>query len=60
MKKKLTIKFTHLDGKEETISFDTDRGYQWTVEQYSRNRAIANAELVSEETLGNGKQMLFG
>lgn len=59
MKKKLTIKFTHSDGKEEIVTFETDRGYQWTVEQFSRNRAIANAQLLSEETL-NGKQMLFG
>lgn len=59
MKKKLIIKFTHNDGLEEVVEFETDRGYEWTVEQYSRNRAITKHELI-EESSGNNKQMLFG
>ena len=56
MKKKFIIEFTHSDGKVEEVEFITDRGYEWTVEQYSRNRAIVKHELI-EESAGNNKKM---
>lgn len=59
MKKKLTIEFTHLDGEVEVIDFETDRGYEWTVEQFSRNRSIVDHKLISESAISS-KQMLFG
>lgn len=57
--KKLIIKFTHLNGETEEVEFETDRSYDWTVEQYSRNRSIVDHELISESSIG-GKKMLFG
>lgn len=59
MKKKLTIQFHYSDGKKEVIDFETDRGYDWTVEQFSRNRNVVGHELI-EESSSNNKQMLFG
>ena len=59
MKKKFIIEFTHSNGKVDEVEFITDRGYEWTVEQYSRNRAIVKHELI-EESAGNNKKMLFG
>lgn len=59
MKKKLTIEFTHLSGEVEVIDFETDRGYEWTVEQFSRNRSIIDHKLISESSISS-KQMLFG
>jgi len=59
MKKKITIEFTHLDGTKEEITFETDRSYEWTVEQYSRNRSITGHRLINESNV-SGKQMLFG
>lgn len=59
MKKKLIIEFTHSDGTIEEVEFVTDRGYDWTVDQYSRNRAIVSHKLIKESS-SNNKQMLFG
>tara|TARA_B100000900_G_C20414653_1_gene648346 strand:+ start:159 stop:338 length:180 start_codon:yes stop_codon:yes gene_type:complete len=59
MKKKFIIEFTHSDGKVEEVEFVTERGYEWTVDQYSRNRAIVKHELIEESAVKN-KQMLFG
>jgi hypothetical protein len=59
MKKKITIEFTHLDGSIEEITFETDKSYEWTVEQFSRNRAISSHRLINESNV-SGKQMLFG
>ena len=59
MKKKFIIEFTHSDGKAEEVEFVTERGYEWTVDQYSRNRAIVKHELIEESAVKN-KQMLFG
>lgn len=59
MKKKLTIQFTYSDGTKESVDFDTNRSYEWTVEQFSRNRSIIDHELINESP-SNSKQMLFG
>lgn len=59
MKKKLLIEFTYTNGEKEQVKFETDRSYEWTVEQYCRNRSISNHQLL-EETDISGKQMLFG
>ena len=58
MKKLLVIEFTHLNGEVEEVEFETDRGLEWTVEQFSRNRAIVSHKLISEASIGS-KKMLF-
>jgi hypothetical protein len=57
--KKIVVEFKHLDGKIEEVTFETDRSIEWTIEQYSRNRAIVDSKVISETTINN-KQMLFG
>mgnify|MGYP005996606545 FL=1 len=46
MKKLLVIEFTHLNGEVEEVEFETDRGLEWTVEQFSRNRAIVSHKML--------------
>lgn len=58
MKKKYTVEFTHLNGTVETIELVTE-DIQWSVEQWSRNKAISKYEIL-EEGQSNNKQMLFG
>ena len=58
MKKKYTVEFTHLNGTVETIELVTE-DIQWSVEQWSRNKAISKYEIL-EERQSNNKQMLFG
>ena len=57
--KKLIIEFTHKSGEVEEIEFVTDRGYDWTVEQWTGNRWIVDHKLISEENVNN-KKMLLG
>ena len=57
--KKIVVEFKHLDGKIEEVTFETDRPIEWTIEQYSRNRAIVDSKVISETRINN-KQMLFG
>lgn len=52
------IEFTHLDGTKEEVEFTTDR-LEWTIQEWSRNRAIASHKVISEGNT-NSKQMLFG
>jgi hypothetical protein len=52
------IEFTHLDGTVEEVELTTDR-LEWSVQQWSRNRAIASHKVISEGNT-NSKQMLFG
>ena len=56
--KKYIVEFTHIDGKVETVEFITDR-LDWTVEQYCRNRAISNHQVINEGSVDT-KKMLLG
>lgn len=52
------VEFTYLDGNKEEVKLTTDR-LEWSIEQYKRNRMIANHQVINEDT-SNNKQMLFG
>tara|TARA_E500000178_G_C16888643_1_gene692486 strand:+ start:560 stop:733 length:174 start_codon:yes stop_codon:yes gene_type:complete len=56
--KKYIVEFTLVDGKVEEIELTTDR-LDWSIQQWSRNRAVSSHKVISE---GNNKsqQMLFG
>ena len=56
--KKYIIEFTYLNGETEELEFETDRGLEWTVEQFSRNRSVTKHRLVSEVSTSS-KKMLF-
>lgn len=58
MKKKYIVEFTHLDGTVENIELVTE-DIQWSIEQWSRNRAISKYEILEEDNSSN-KRMLFG
>lgn len=58
MKKKFTVEFTYLDGTKENVELVTE-DIQWTIDQWSRNRAISKYEILNEDQ-SNNKQMLFG
>ena len=57
--KKLVIEFTHKNGEKEEVEFVTDRSYDWTVQQWTRNRWVIDHKLISEESV-NDKKMLLG
>ena len=57
--KKLVIEFTHKSGEKEEVEFVTDRSYDWTVQQWTRNRWVIDHKLISEESV-NAKKMLLG
>lgn len=56
--KKYIVEFTYLDGKKEEVEFITDR-IDWTIDQYRRNRMIANSQVL-EEGSSKSKKMLLG
>ena len=56
--KKLVIEFTHKNGEKEEVEFVTDRSYDWTVNQWSRNRWVIDHKLISEETVNDNKMLL--
>ena len=56
--KKYIIEFTYLDGETEELEFNTNRGYDWTIEQFSRNRSVLKHKLISESS-ASSKKMLF-
>jgi len=58
MKKKYIVEFTLLDGTVENIELVTE-DIQWSIEQWSRNRAISKYEILEEGNSSN-KRMLFG
>ncbi len=58
MKKKYLVEFTHLSGEVEKVELITD-DIKWSIEQWCRNRAIAEHKIL-EEGNSNNKQMLFG
>jgi len=43
---KFKIQFELADGTFDTIEVKTDRGLEWTINQYSRNRNVINYKLV--------------
>ena len=45
--------------KKLIIEFTTDRDYDWTVQQWSRNRAVSGHRLISETPI-KSKNMLLG
>lgn len=56
--KKYIVEFTLADGSTEEVEFLTDR-IEWSINQWSRNRAVANYELINESNSG-AKSMLLG
>ena len=58
MKKKYIVEFTLLDGTVENIELVSE-DIQWSIEQWSRNRAISKYEILEEGNSSN-KRMLFG
>ena len=56
--KKYIIEFTHANGEKEIVELTTDR-LEWSIEQWSRNRAIVDHKIISEGSI-NSKQMLLG
>lgn len=56
--KKYIIEFTHGDGEKEIIEFETDRGYDWTVQQFSRNRHVISDKLISESAISTKRMLL--
>lgn len=56
--KKYLIEFTLSDGTKEEVELTTDR-LEWSIQQWSRNRAVVKHEVL-EEGSSNRKQMLFG
>jgi len=47
-----------MDGTVEEVELTTDR-LEWSIQQWSRNRAIASHKVI-EEGSSNSKSMLFG
>ena len=56
--KKYIVEFTLVDGKIEEIELTTDR-LDWSIQQWSRNRAVSSHKVISEGN-NNSQQMLFG
>tara|TARA_S200002703_G_scaffold156893_1_gene163496 strand:+ start:168 stop:341 length:174 start_codon:yes stop_codon:yes gene_type:complete len=52
------IEFTHSDGTVEEVELKTDR-LDWSIEQWSRNRAVLSHRVLSESS-NPSKQMLLG
>lgn len=53
--RKLTYNVTESSNRTETIyqiEFITDRGAEWTEQQYLRNRSNTKMELISDEETG--------
>lgn len=51
------IEFTHSDGTVEEVELKTDR-LDWSIEQWSRNRAVLSHKVISEN-FTSSKKMLF-
>ena len=58
MKKKYLVEFTHLSGEVEKVELVTD-DIQWSIDQWSRNRAVVSHKIL-EEGSSNAKNMLLG
>jgi hypothetical protein len=52
------VEFTYTDGTKEQVEFNTDRALEWTINQWSRNRAVTKSELISESTAGSKRMLL--
>jgi hypothetical protein len=58
MKKKYIVEFTEANGTTYEFEFVTEN-IEFSIEQYTRNRAIISHRIINEGTSGK-KQMLFG
>jgi|TARA_B110000285_G_C15062086_1_gene582955 hypothetical protein len=56
--KKYLIEFTLVNGSKEEVELVTDR-LQWSIDQWSRNRAVSSHTILSESK-NSSKQMLLG
>ena len=56
--RKYLVEFTHTDGSKERVELVTDN-LEWSIQQWCRNRSIANHEII-EEGKSNNKTMLLG
>ena len=56
--KKYVVEFKMADGSKETVELNTDR-IQWSIDQWSRHRAVASHQII-EEGNNNSKKMLLG
>lgn len=52
------VEFTLTDGTKQEVSLTTDR-LEWSIDQWCRNRNVANHKVLNEGTLDR-KQMLLG
>ena len=52
------VEFTYTDGTKEQVEFNTDRGLQWTIDQWSRNRAVVKSELINESAASSKRMLL--
>tara|TARA_E500000331_G_C17090333_1_gene640803 strand:- start:421 stop:597 length:177 start_codon:yes stop_codon:yes gene_type:complete len=52
------VEFTYTDGTKEQVEFNTDRGLQWTIDQWSRNRAVVKSELINESATSSKRMLL--
>ena len=52
MKKKYLVEFTHINGEVEKVELVTD-DINWSIDQWCRNRAIANHKIIEEGTSNN-------
>jgi hypothetical protein len=57
--KRYIVEFTHLNGDKEEVELVTDR-IQWSIDQWSRHRAVASHKIIKEENSNSDSQMLFG
>jgi hypothetical protein len=56
--KKYEIEFKMADGTTETVELTTDR-LNWSIDQWSRHRAVSGYEIIKEGN-SNNKKMLLG
>jgi hypothetical protein len=56
--KKYVVEFKMADGSKEIVELNTDR-IQWSIDQWSRHRAVASHQII-EEGNNNSKKMLLG
>ena len=52
------VEFTYTDGTKEQVEFNTDRGLQWTIDQWSRNRSVVKSELINESAASSKRMLL--
>lgn len=53
------VEFTLTNGKVEQVEFTTDR-IEWSIDQWTRHRAVVGYKLLEEGSQDSNKRMLFG